>query len=286
MTVSARTWSLTLIAMVAFAANSLLCREALRHTATDAASFTFVRIISGALVLALVEAQRGRRWRPGGKWGGNWGSALALIVYAATFSFAYRSLTAGNGALLLFGAVQVTMISHGLLAGERLRPVQAVGLILAIVGLVMLLLPGISAPEPVGTMLMVSAGIAWGLYSLRGRSESDAVGATAGNFMRAVPLAGAIAATVFLTNGSLNLDGLGFVYAALSGAMASGLGYALWYTVLPSLPATLAATVQLSVPVIAAAAGVTLLGESVTLRLVASSLAVLGGIAVVIARRR
>ena len=282
MTISVRTWMLTLITMVAFAANSLLCREALRHTAIDAASFSVVRVVSGALVLTLLVWLRGRKRQRGG----SWGSALALLGYAAAFSFAYRSLTAGTGALLLFGAVQVTMISRGLLAGERLRAVQSAGLVLAVIGLVALLLPGLSAPEPVGAILMVSAGIAWGLYSLRGRSESDALGGTAGNFVRAVPLAALIAIAVLVTGGSLSLDWLGLVYAALSGAVASGLGYALWYTVLPSLPATFAATVQLSVPVITAAAAAIFLGEAVTLRLMASSIAVLGGIALVIVRQR
>jgi len=273
---------LTLITMAAFAANSLLCREALRHTAIDAASFTAVRVVSGALVLTLLVRLRGRKRQMGG----SWGSALALLGYAAAFSFAYRSLTAGTGALLLFGAVQVTMISRGLLAGERLGAMQSAGLVLAVIGLVALLLPGLSAPEPVGAILMVSAGIAWGLYSLRGRSERDALGGTAGNFVRAVPLAALIAVAVLLTGGTLSLDWLGLLYAALSGAVASGLGYALWYTVLPSLPTTFAATVQLSVPVITAAAAAIFLGEAVTLRLMASSIAVLGGIALVIVRRR
>ena len=273
---------LTLITMAAFAANSLLCREALRHTAIDAASFTAVRVVSGALVLTLLVRLRGRKRQMGG----SWGSALALLGYAAAFSFAYRSLTAGTGALLLFGAVQVTMISRGLLAGERLGAMQSAGLVLAVIGLVALLLPGLSAPEPVGAILMVSAGIAWGLYSLRGRSERDALGGTAGNFVRAVPLAALIAVAVLLTGGSLSLDWLGLLYAALSGAVASGLGYALWHTVLPSLPTTFAATVQLSVPVITAAAAAIFLGEAVTLRLMASSIAVLGGIALVIVRRR
>ena len=272
---------LTLITMAAFAANSLLCREALRHTAIDAASFTAVRVVSGALVLTLLVRLRGRKRQMGG----SWGSALALLGYAAAFSFAYRSLTAGTGALLLFGAVQVTMISRGLLAGERLGAMQSAGLVLAVIGLVALLQPGLSAPEPVGAILMVSAGIAWGLYSLRGRSERDALSGTAGNFVRAVPLAALIAVAVLLTGGTLSLDWLGLLYAALSGAVASGLGYALWYTVLPSLPATVAATVQLSVPVITAAAAAIFLGEAVTLRLMASSIAVLGGIALVIVRR-
>ena len=273
---------MTLVTMMAFATNSLLCRQALRHTAIDAASFTLIRVVSGAVVLALLI--RLRRQRAGGS--GNWGSTLALLGYAAAFSFAYRSLPAGTGALLLFGAVQVTMISRGLIVGERLRPAQSAGLALALAGLVALLLPGISAPEPLGAILMISAGVAWGLYSLRGRAESDALGANAGNFLRAIPLAGLIVLAVPLIGGDLSLDRLGLTYAVLSGGVASGLGYALWYAVLPALSATFASTIQLSVPVITALAGAVVLGEALTFRLAASSAAVLGGIALVIVRRR
>ncbi|CAA7617482.1 conserved membrane hypothetical protein [Candidatus Terasakiella magnetica] len=278
--VSTRTWVLTLITMVAFSANSILCREALRHTAIDAATFTLVRIASGALVLAALVRLRGA-----GGIAGNWGSALALLGYAIAFSLAYLSLPAGTGALLLFGAVQVTMISRGLMAGERLRNIQMGGLALALAGLVMLLLPGISAPPPGGAALMAAAGVAWGFYSLRGRREADALAANAGNFLRAAPVAALICAGMALM-AEVRLDSLGLVYAVLSGAVASGLGYALWYKALTGLPATHAATIQLSVPVITAVAGTVLLDEAVTLRLIAASLAVLGGIALVVTRRR
>ncbi|MBI3447109.1 MAG: EamA family transporter, partial [Magnetospirillum sp.] len=204
MVVTSRTWVLTLITMMAFSANSLLCREALRHTGIDAASFTLVRLASGAAVLALLV-----RLRQGGNGiGGNWPSALALLAYAGAFSFAYVSLPAGTGALLLFGAVQVTMIGRALAAGERLRSPQVAGLILALAGLVVLLAPGISAPPLLGAGLMIAAGIAWGIYSLRGRRESDALAANAGNFLRAAPLA------VLLCLGfvdGLGVDGMGLV---------------------------------------------------------------------------
>lgn len=278
--VTPRTWGLTAVTMMAFAANSLLCREALRHTAIDPASFTLVRIASGAVVLALVV-----RLRRGSGRGGNWGSALALVGYAVAFSFAYLSLSAGTGALLLFGAVQMTMIGRGLMAGERLRPLQTGGLALAFGGLVALLLPGVTAPEPVGAALMIVAGAAWGIYSLRGRRESDALAANAGNFLRGVPLAAAACMVVALA-GEPRVDGLGLVYAVASGGVASGMGYALWYVAVRGLPATHAATVQLSVPVITALAGAVLLGESLSLRLALASAAVLGGIALVVARRR
>lgn len=278
--VTPRTWGLTAVAMTAFAANSLLCREALRHTAIDAGTFTLVRIASGAVVLGLL-----LRLRPGGGTGGNWGSALALVGYAVAFSFAYLSLPAGSGALLLFGAVQVTMIGRGLLAGERLHGAQWGGLALALGGLVGLLAPGISAPDPLGAGLMLVAGFAWGVYSLRGRRESDALAANAGNFLRGVPLAGAAFLAVAAW-GHAATDGMGLFYAVASGGVASGMGYAVWYVAVRGLPATHAATVQLCVPVITALAGAALLGEALTLRLVLASAAVLGGIALVVLRRR
>lgn len=269
---------LTALAMIAFAANSLLCRVALRDTAIDAVSFTSVRLVAGALTLWLIVALRS------GKSGvaGGWASAAALFAYAIAFSLAYRSLSAAAGALLLFGAVQATMIGHGLWCGERLRGGQWLGLVLALGGLAGLLLPGWSAPPLAGAVLMIAAGIAWGVYSLRGRGAGDATGATAGNFLRAVPFA-LVLSLATLTDA--RWDPAGFGYAAASGAIASGIGYAIWYAALPALKAASAATVQLSVPVIAAGGGILFLGESLTLRLVLASLAVLGGIALVILER-
>lgn len=279
---SPRVMALTVLAMIAFAGNSLLCRAALLHTSIDAASFTTIRLIAGALMLALVV-----RLRAGSRvGGGNWLSALALFAYAAGFSFAYRSLPAGAGALLLFGAVQATMIGHGLLRGERLLRWQVVGLLLALAGLLGLLLPGLSAPPLNGSLLMLGAGVAWGVYSLRGKSGGDPTRVTAGNFLRAVPIAVALSAFSALTLNAASLDSAGVCYALASGALASGVGYAIWYTALPALPATNAATVQLSVPVIAALGGIAFLGEPLTLRLTLSSVAILGGIALVIIEKR
>lgn len=276
---SLRALLLTTLAMVAFAGNSLLCRAALQDTAIDAASFTSLRLLSGALVLWLI-VSLSRDHREGQ---GSWLSGLWLFAYAAAFSFAYLSLTAATGALLLFAAVQVTMIGHGLWAGERLRPLQWLGVCLAIAGLVGLLLPGVSAPPALGAGLMVLAGAAWGLYSLRGRRGGDATRVTAGNFRYAVPFA--LLLSVF-TIPKFSIDPAGAGYALASGAFASGMGYAIWYTALPFLKAASAATVQLSVPVIAAVGGVLLLGEPLGIRLVLASLAVLGGIALVILERR
>ncbi len=274
-----RVFTLTLLAMIAFASNSLLCRAALKHTSIDAATFTFVRIFSGAAVLWVLIKMR----KVTSKESGNWWSGLALFVYAAAFSFAYVDLAAGTGALLLFGAVQATMILWGFGKGERLDAIQIVGLLLAAAGLVVLLFPGLAAPPIGGSILMLAAGLAWGVYSLRGKSSRDAIAATAGNFLRAVPFA-ALVSVVMLPK--MHLDSLGITYAVISGAITSGLGYVIWYAALAGLKAASAATVQLSVPVLAATGGILLLGEPITLRYAIASIAVLGGIFLVIIERR
>lgn len=275
----ARIVALTALTMVAFAGNSVLCRLALKDTSIDAASFTSIRLIAGAVVLWPVASMRGAARRGDG----NWRSAFALFFYAIGFSYAYVSLPTAAGALLLFGAVQATMIGYGIWRGERLLKLQLLGLILALGGLIALFLPGLETPPLTGSLLMLGAGVAWGIYSLRGKGAGDPTRVTAGNFLRAVPLAVLLSA-VTLTGA--NMDAAGFWYAVSSGALASGLGYALWYSVMPALKATSAATVQLSVPVIAAAGGVILLGEPITLRLTLASAAILGGIALVILERR
>ncbi len=269
---------LTALTMVAFAGNSLLCRIALQHTGIDAASFTAIRLLSGAATLWLLV--QFLRTTQVGK--GNWLSASALFAYAAGFSYAYTSLPAATGALLLFGAVQTTMIGYGIWKGERLHGLQPMGIVLAFGGLVGLMLPGLTAPPMLGSALMLGAGVAWGIYSLRGKGVGDPTRVTAGNFLRAVPLAMLLSLAML---DSIALDGIGVAYAIASGALASGVGYALWYAVLPALKATTAATVQLSVPLIAAVGGVLLLGEAVTLRLLLAAVAILGGIALVILKR-
>jgi len=274
-----RIFVLTLLAMIAFASNSLLCRAALKHTGIDAASFTLVRIFSGAAALWLVMKMRRTSWKEAG----NWISALALFVYAAAFSFAYVDLAAGTGALLLFGAVQATMILWGFRKGERLHAIQIVGLLVAVTGLVVLVFPGLSAPPLIGSVLMLGAGIAWGIYSLLGKQSGSAVGATAGNFLRAVPFAAGISIALLPW---ARLDRSGIAYAAISGAITSGLGYVIWYSALSGLKASSAATVQLSVPVLAATGGIILLGEPITLRYLLASMAVLGGIALVVIEKQ
>jgi drug/metabolite transporter (DMT)-like permease len=288
-----RVMTLTTLALLAFAGNSVLCRLVLKEGSIDAASFTSIRMISGALMLWLIVLVHRRSARIGG----NWWSALALFVYAAGFSFAYLSLPAALGALLLFGAVQATMIGYGIWMGEELRMLQRAGLALALVGLVVLLAPGLSAPPLWGSLLMAMAGIAWGIYSLLGKVVSDPLQVTAGNFLRTIPLVMLLMlfmqGRVLLGGDSFNhnffgtavLSSSGILYAVLSGALASGVGYTIWYGVLPALKATTAASVQLSVPVITAVGGVIFLSEALTLRLLLASVAILGGIALVIVKK-
>lgn len=274
-----RAAALTTLVLLPLAANSWFCRAALRDTDIDAASFTTIRLISGALMLWLL-VQAGGKGRSGA---GNWPSAFALFGYAALFSFAYMTLTAATGALLLFGAVQITMVAAALWRGDRLNALQVAGVLLAFGGLVGLLLPGLSAPPLIGALMMIGAGVSWGVYSIRGSGAGSATLATAGNFMRTVPITLALSLVMLH---DFSIDPAGFGYAVASGAITSALGYILWYTVLSLVKATTAATVQLSVPVIVAIGGVLLLGEPLTLRLVLASAAVLGGVGLVISRRR
>jgi len=276
-----RTVTLTAVALLCFASNSLLCRAALRPGAIDPASFTLIRILSGAvvlLVLSWVRTRAQQRPRPAG----DFVSPAALFAYAIAFSFAYVRLTAGTGALVLFGAVQVTMLAAAIRAGERPRPAAWLGILVAVGGLIGLTLPGLGAPDPLGATLMALAGVSWGIYTLRGRGATDPIGATARNFGFGLPLA-LIAWVVGVgVSGGVHADPRGLALAAASGGIASGIGYAVWYTALPLLTATRAAVLQLSVPAITAALAVVVLGESVSARLVLSSIAVLGGIAIVL----
>ncbi len=279
-----RVFFLTLLAMSAFAANSLLCRLALKSGDIDPASFTAIRLASGAAMLALVMLLR----RTSAVAQGSWLAAFWLFAYAATFSLAYVRLPAGVGALLLFGAVQATMVGAGLWRGERLAPRQWLGVLLAMGGLLALLLPGLTAPPLPSALLMLVAGVAWGAYSLHGRGALNAGAATAGNFIRTVPFAilliavSAVNAVSAAGAAPLSLNARGLALALCSGAIASGLGYIVWYTVLPRLRASAAATVQLSVPLLAALGGTLLLGEAWTERLGWTCLAITGGIALVV----
>ncbi|WP_414830776.1 DMT family transporter [Alteromonas sp. H39] len=271
----------TMMAMIAFAANSLLCRMALVETDTSPGMFTAVRLLSGAITLLVIT----RLLRVPSVKAGSWRGALALSTYAAAFSFAYVSMSAGTGALLLFGSVQITMISAGLLAGERFHRWQVTGFIMAIAGLIVLLMPGLSAPPFGAAALMLCAGFAWGIYSIMGRGAKSGTAVTSGNFVYSLAFAAVLLAWLSSTGGDLTVDNTGLMLAIASGAIASGVGYALWYQVLPHIRATNAATIQLSVPVLAVLAGWLFLSEAITLQIVSASFAILGGIAVVIRSR-
>ena len=273
-----RTAALTAATLLCFAANSLLCRAALRGRRIDAATFTSVRLVSGAAALALVVVARRRSLRRAG----SVGSGLALFGYAAAFSLAYVRIGAGVGALLLFGAVQVTLLGWSVARGARPGAVQWLGIAVALAGLACLALPGASAPDPAGAVLMVAAGVAWGGYTLRGRSAPDPLATNGGNFLLAVPF------TIALSAASLRdfaPTAPGLLLAVASGALASAGGYSLWYEVVPALGATRAAAVQLAVPVLAGAGATALLGERLTARIALSGVAILAGIALTLRRR-
>ena len=273
------TIALTGLAMAAFAANSVLCRVALSQAAIDPATFTLVRLASGTCALCLILSLRRKPEQPGG----SWPASVALFAYAAAFSFAYVSFPAGTGSLLMFGAVQTTMVGYGLVRGERLSALQWFGLTVAVAGMAALVAPGATAPSVTGACLMLTAGVAWGAYSLLGRGVADPLSATAGNFVRSLPIP--IGLSLYALLSGTNLTAIGLACAILSGAVASGLGYTIWYAALPGLTPAQGASVQLSVPVITALAGALMLGEAISLRLSMSSLAILGGIALVFGSR-
>jgi len=280
---------LTAVALVAFASNSILCRLALGAREIDAANFTLVRVAAGALTLLLIRAATASKTPAATKAAATpnrtpapWISASLLFAYAEPFSFAYIQLSAGTGALILFASVQATMLIGAVKSGERFNWLEGLGLAVALAGLTYLVSPGLSAPSPLGSALMAIAGIAWGLYSLRGRGSSDPLGETTTNFVRAIPLA--VLVSLIAIRGA-HLSPRGALFAAASGAIASGLGYTIWFAALRGLTAIRAATVQLTVPVIAAGGGVLLLGESITARLTLSAALILGGVGLALAGR-
>lgn len=274
-----KTVALTAVALIAFAANSLLCRAALAAREIDAATFTSVRLCSGALVLVLLARIRGGRAQ-----GGSWRAAFALYGYAIAFSLAYLRIQAGVGALILFGSVQATMIGSGLVRGEQLGPWKWLGLLVALGGLVGLTLPGARAPDLTGAGLMALAGVAWGLYSLLGRGNADPLASTARNFLLTVPMTLVVSAAS-LASASASASARGLLLAVASGAIASGLGYTIWYMALRGLKSSTAAIAQLTVPVLAALGAVVLLGEALTPRLLLAGTFVLGGVALALGVR-
>jgi drug/metabolite transporter (DMT)-like permease len=273
---------LTAFALTAFAFNSILCRMALAAGEADPAAFTAVRLVSGAAMLALLVGARNINAEKAVR-SGQWLSAFFLLSYAVCFSFAYIGLSAGTGALLLFGSVQLTMVGAAISRGDQPSIREWAGLAAAFGGLVYLVFPGLTAPPLISSLLMAAAGIAWGGYTLRGKGSGDPLGETAGNFIRSVPMA--LAVLLFFLP-SLQMSARGFVLAVLSGALASGVGYAVWYAALRYHTATRAAVLQLAVPVIAAAGGIVLLAEAASVRLVLAGALILGGIAAAISGRR
>jgi drug/metabolite transporter (DMT)-like permease len=282
-----RTFALTALALVAFASNSILCRLALGHHLIDPAAFTAVRIASGALTLALLAWPQRSRWRPAvtaveKTSRAGWRSGLLLFAYAIAFSFAYVTLTASTGALILFAAVQATIITGAIAGGVRLHGREWCGLVVAMGGLIYLTMPGLSAPPVIGCVLMLAAGVAWGMYTLRGRGSPAPLADTTRNFLCALPAAMVVAA---IQHQHLHAAPAGIAYAALSGSIASGLGYVAWYAALRGLTAPRAAMVQLAVPVIAALAAVALLSEQISVRLITSAALIIGGIALAVVPR-
>lgn len=278
---TSQTILLTILAMIAFASNSLLNRVALGQNTIDPVSYTTVRLSSGAVMLYLLTRLQNRKEQNFLR--GSWGSAAFLFLYAITFSFAYLSLSAGTGALILFGSVQITMIVAALRSGERPHPLEWGGLLLALGGLVYLVFPGLKAPSPLSSILMTIAGVAWGFYTIRGRVAQNPLAATAGNFVYSVPMALVVLAVSFK---SVFVSSSGIRYAMFSGALASGVGYVIWYAALRGLTTTRAAMVQLSVPVIAAWGGVLFLAEVVSARLLIAGMLILGGIAMALLSRQ
>ena len=266
--------------MLAFAGNSILCRMALRDGAIDPASFTSIRLLSGALALLLIVGLTSNKSSV--REHGSWTSALVLFIYAVCFSYAYISLSAGAGALILFGFVQGTMIAMALWSGDRPNVSEWLGWLLAFGGLVWLLIPGIEAPPAAGASLMALAGIAWGVYSIRGRNQTNALLSTCSNFVYSIAFVIVLTA---ITVASADLTGRGILLAIISGAITSGVGYVIWYAALKYLRTMQAALVQLSVPAIAAAGGVILLAEPVSLRLLASGALILGGISLALVQK-
>jgi len=266
---------ITFLSLLAFAANSLITRFALEETSIDEASFILLRLVSGALFLwfYLLFKNNNRAYKAG-----TWLAALALFIYAVSFTYGYGLIAAGTGALLLFGSVQVTMTIAGYREGERLNVIQLIGFFLALCGLAILMLPGITAPSFIGALLMCISGVAWSIYTLQGRGASNPGATTAGNFIRAAPMAILLWFIVYLTtNNTINLATDGIIYALLSGIVTSAIGYIIWYSVLPELKATQAAIVQLSVPLLVTIAGAMLLNESISLRVLLASTAILSG---------
>lgn len=272
-----KTIILTGLALIAFAANSVLCRLALGNEAIDPSSFTVIRLLSGAIVLLIIISATRNTTRLSSK--GSWTASFMLFLYAVTFSYAYVSLDTATGALILFGSVQITMILLSLISGSRLHITEWTGVVISFTGFIYLILPGISTPSVIGFILMTVAGIAWGIYTLKGLGSKSPLMDTAYNFLRTTPL---VVLLAIFTMNNINYSSEGIVLALLAGGVTSGIGYTIWYIALGGLSSTQAAVLQLSVPVIAAFGGVIFVSEAITFRLTISATMVLGGILIVV----
>ena len=272
-----RTVLLTVLALVAFAANSVLCRLALGEKAIDASSFTIIRLLSGAIVLIILFKIKNTKLSSNSK--GSWYSGIMLFLYAITFSFAYITLDTGTGALILFGSVQITMIALSLLSGNRLHFTEWLGVIIAFAGFLYLIMPGVTAPSTTGFLLMMVAGVAWGIYTINGKGSKNPLRDTTFNFLRTIPF---IIIMLLIVFKNVNYTSKGILLAIISGGVTSGIGYTIWYMALKGLTSTQAAVVQLLVPVIAAFGGVIFVFEKITFRLTISSIMILGGILIVV----
>lgn len=278
---SLKTVFYTILALIAFAANSIFCRMALGGQSIDAASFTIIRLLSGAITLGLILLLTHKVNSNRSK--GSWPAALMLFIYALSFSYAYISLDAGTGALILFGSVQLSMITISLLSGTRLHYTEWLGVALAFCGFIYLILPGVSTPSGTGFLLMTVSGVAWGGYTLMGKGSESPLSDTGYNFIRTLPL---VAIMLIIGLSEISYSSKGITLAILSGAFASGIGYSIWYLALPLLTSTQAAVVQLTVPLFATLGGVLFLNELVNTRLFISTALILGGILLVVLGRR
>ncbi len=272
-----RTVLLTGLALVAFAANSVLCRLALGTKAIDAPSFTIIRLLSGVIVLLILIKIKNNELSSNSK--GSWYSGIMLFLYAITFSFAYITLDTGTGALILFGSVQITMIALSLFSGNRLHFTEWLGVIIAFTGFIYLILPGVTAPSTTGFLLMTVAGVAWGIYTINGKGSKNPLRDTTFNFLRTIPF---IIIMLLVVLKDVNYTSKGILMAIISGGVTSGIGYTIWYMALKGLTSTQAAVVQLLVPAIAAFGGVIFVFEKITFRLTISSTMILGGILIVV----
>lgn len=278
---STKTLFFTVLALTAFAGNSVICRLALSLKAIDPASFTGIRLISGSLVLILLVSITKRKKNATVK--GSWWSGVILFMYAIAFSFAYISLDTGTGALILFAAVQITMIAFALATGKKMNLKEWLGVLMAFAGFIYLVSPGVTAPSLNGLLLMTLSGIGWGIYSLRGKGSANALQVNAYNFLKTLPLVGIM---LLFSLKQIQMTNEGIILAILSGALTSGIGYTIWYMALRGLTAVQASVVQLLVPVIAAAGGVIFLSEIINLRLILAAIMILGGIGLVIVSKK